>query len=107
MSKLFFDHLIVLSEVDRKIKSLAKNQEEKEELWGLIDEIVHHRVFDLILGKLPKEKHIEFMEMFHKCPNDEVYIMSYLEKATGENLGDYIKEEFKKFEKEILSELET
>lgn len=106
MSKIFYDNLIRLEKVDVFIKNHASSKEEKEELWGLVDDIVHHKVFDLILGKLPRVKHIEFMEIFHKCPHDEIYIMNYLEKETGENLGDFIKREFKKFEREILSELE-
>ena len=39
MSKLFFDHLIKLDEVEVEIKKVTKTQEEREELWQIVDEI--------------------------------------------------------------------
>jgi len=41
MSKLFFDHLIILEDLETEIKEVAESPEEKEELWQLIDEILH------------------------------------------------------------------
>src|SRR4030042_929061 len=56
MSKIFYDHLIVLEEVNIQIDEVAKTSEEKEELWKLVDEIIHHRVMSAILERFP-EKH--------------------------------------------------
>ncbi len=92
MSKVFYDHLIVLKEVDVFIKKATDSQEEKEELWGLVDEIVHHKVLDVILGKLPRSHHNDFLEMFHSHPHDE-NLMSYLKEKIGENIEEIIRQE--------------
>ena len=104
MSKLFFDHLIVLKEVDVFIKDNAKSSEEKEELWGLVDEIVHHKVFDLILGKLPKHHHNDFLEKFHLAPHDE-RLVDYLKEKIGENIEELIKAEIGELATELLGEI--
>ena len=44
MSKLFFDHLLEFKKIDREIKRVSKSTEERDELWGLVDEIIHHKV---------------------------------------------------------------
>lgn len=105
MSKLFFDHLIILEEVDDKIKKSAGSQEEKEELWGLVDEMVHHKAFDVILDKLPRESHEEFLEMFHSHPHDEEMIFGYLKNKIGENIEEILRSEFGNLTYEILKEL--
>ena len=102
MSKLFFDHLIVLNDVDVLIKQTANTLEEKEELWGLVDEIVHHKVFDVILKNLPKHHHQEFLERFHTHPHDESLI-DYLSEKIGQNLEDLIKQEIGDLAFELLS----
>jgi len=69
MSKLFYDHLLYLEEVEIEIKNRASSKEEKEELWGLVDEIISHKVLEKVLDKLPRESHEEFLELFHKSPH--------------------------------------
>ena len=68
MSKIFYDHLIILEEIKVYISRVSSSQEEKEELWNLVDEIVHHRIFSMVLDKLPKEHHDNFMNKFYKAP---------------------------------------
>lgn len=104
MSKLFFDHLIVLTRVDSHVKSIAESMEEREELWQLVDELVHHRVMDLILGHLPEAHHEEFMEKFTEFPYEE-RLFIYLNEKTGKDLEKVITEEMKILEDEILSDL--
>lgn len=104
MSKLFFDHLIVLEEVDVLVKKTAQTNEEREELWELIDEIVHHKVLDVILGKLPQEHHHEFLEMFHTHPHDES-LMDYLKEKVGENIEELIRQEIGGLSSELLESL--
>lgn len=105
MSKLFFDHLIILDEVYAIVNQTANSQEEKEELWGLVDEIIHHRVFDVILGKLPHKHHHEFLEMFQKRPHDESLI-DYLKEKIGENIEELIRQEIGSLGAEILAEID-
>src|SRR3989304_4293940 len=92
MSKLFFDHLVSLEDLEKEIKKVATSKEEKEELWGLVDEIMHHKVMGCILNKLPRDNHEEFLEMFHKHPHDEDLI-DYLQEKIGENIEELIKGE--------------
>jgi hypothetical protein len=107
MSKLFFDHLILFEEVDKKIKKVASSVEEKEELWGLIDEMVHHKAFDVILGKLPRDNHEEFLEMFHAHPHDEVMLFDYLKNKIDKNIEEILRAEFGNLTYEILKEFNS
>lgn len=101
MSKVFFDRLIVFEEIETEIKNVAKTPEEKEELWGQIEEIVNHKVLDLVLGKLPKEKYDVFLQKFEKSPHDEG-ILNFLTDTVGEDIEEFLKSEMEKFKLEIL-----
>jgi hypothetical protein len=105
MSKLFFDHLLELEKVDRQIKKVAKTKEEREELWLLVDEIIHHKAIGCILDKLPKENHKEFLEMFHSSPHDEELLFGYLKGKVGENIEEIIKQELGDFAFELLNDI--
>ena len=104
MSKLFFDHLLSLDNLDKEIKKMAKTPEEREELWLLVDEIIHHKVFDIILEKLPKDNHEEFLEMVHKFPHDEDFLFGYLKNKIGENIEDILRAELGDLTYEILKD---
>lgn len=105
MSKLFFDHLLDLKELDREVKKVVKTPEEREEFWGMIDEIIHHRVMGCILDNLPKENHREFLEMFHKSPHNEPLLMGYLKKQIGENFEELLRQELGTISSDLLNEL--
>ncbi len=104
MSKLFFDQLIVLDDIEGEIKKVAKTPEEREELWVLVDEMIHHRVLGCILDKLPRKSHEEFLTKFHAAPYDEG-LMGYLEEKIGENVEELIKGEIGGLAFELLEEL--
>lgn len=105
MSKLFFDHLIEFKKIDKEIKKVAKSQEEKEELWGLVDEIVHHKVMGCVLDKLPRDNHEEFLDIFHTSPHDEELIFSYLRTKVGPDIEENLKAEIAKISEELLGEM--
>ena len=105
MSKLFFDHLIYLEEVEIEIKKSASSSEEREELWKLVDEIVTHKVLGKVLDKLPREHHEEFLELFHKCPHDEVRIFGYLRSKAGDSIEEDLKNDLKNLGQDLLREL--
>ncbi|OGM28571.1 hypothetical protein A2962_03080 [Candidatus Woesebacteria bacterium RIFCSPLOWO2_01_FULL_39_61] len=102
MSKIFYDHLIIIEEIDFIIRNAAESSEEKEELWKLVDEIIHHRILERILNRLPEKRHKEFLERFHLAPHDESHIL-YLQEKTGEDIEKIIKKEVNELEKELLS----
>lgn len=106
MSKIFYDHLIVLEEVESEIKKFAETKEERDELWGLVDELVHHKVLDTILDKLPHAHHEEFLGKFHQAPHDES-ILIYLKEKIGENIEELIKEEIGALAFDLLSDLKA
>ena len=105
MTKIFYDHLVELGKIDKQIKKVAKTSEEKEELWGLIDEIVHHKVIGCILGNLPRKHHEEFLGMFHKSPHDEELLFSYLRRKIGDNIESLIRQEIGGLATELLEEI--
>lgn len=100
MSKLFYDHLLVLEEVEIHIKNMDASKEEKEELWNLVDGVVRTRVMDVILTKLPKEHHEDFLEKLSLFPHDE-RLMEYL-KEKVEGIDKEIQEEVKKLASEVI-----
>jgi hypothetical protein len=101
MSKIFYDHLIVLEEVRFHIDKVAKTSEEKEELWKLVDEIIHHRVLTAILEKLPEKHHNDFLKKFYAAPHDESLI-AYLNEKINEDFESFIKGEVKTLSNELL-----
>ena len=101
MSKIFYDHLIVLEEVNIQIDEVAKTSEEKEELWKLVDEIIHHRVMSAILEKLPEKHHKNFLKTFYASPYDDKLI-SYLNEKIDDDIEKFIGREIKSLSDELL-----
>lgn len=104
MSKIFYDHLVVFEDIDKEIKQAAKTPEEREELWQLVDEIVHHKVLEKILDELPKKNHEEFLGMFEETPYDNS-LMDYLNKKVKGNIEEIIKQEIGSLAFELLDEI--
>lgn len=98
---MYFDHLLILDELESLIKKYASSPEEKEELWSLIDEIIHHKAMDFVLTRLDRKHHEEFVEIFHKCPHDEITVFSYLKKKAHPDIEKLMKDEFSKITDEI------
>lgn len=71
MSRIFYDHLLIASDLRRDIDSLVETYEEKEEIWGLVDELIHQRIMALILENLHERYHREFLEKFYEAPYHE------------------------------------
>ncbi len=101
MSILFFDHLVVIKGLDNKIKKITRSNDEMQELWMYIEEIIHHRVMGCCLDNLPKHLQSEFLEKFHKSPHDKELI-KYLNERIGKDVEKLIKLEVKKLSKELL-----
>jgi len=104
MSKLFFDKLIVLEKVEVRINEIAESREEKEELWHIIDDMVHHRVMDVILEKLPIKYHDKFLRKYKKAPYDE-NIFKFLSAKVEDNIEEIIKAEIGTLAFDILEDL--
>jgi len=92
MSKIFYDRLIVLEDFEKELKKKTSSKEEEFELWNLVDDILGHKVIDMILEKLPLKYHGEFIEKFVDAPFDEA-IFDFLKEKIGENIEELVKEE--------------
>ncbi|WKZ26113.1 MAG: hypothetical protein QY322_02260 [bacterium] len=101
MSILFYDHLIVIKTIDKKIKKIAGSNDEMQELWTYVEDLIHHTVIDCCLGNLPEEHHSEFLDKFHKSPHD-TGLLQYLNEKIGKDVEKLIKAEIKKLSKELL-----
>ncbi len=101
MSKIFFDHLIVLDDVESEIKNFTDSDDIRHELWHIIDEIVNHRVFDCIFHHLPDEHHHDFLDRFHETPHDDS-LMIFIDEKTEESIEDQIKREMDGLKEELL-----
>ena len=101
MTSLFFDHLIVVKGLDKKIKRMTSSNDEMQELWSYVEELIHTKVLDCCLGNLPEDNHQEFLEKFHKAPHDSS-LLDYLNQKIGKDVEKLIKAEIKKLSKELL-----
>lgn len=101
MNTLFFDHLIVIKGLEKKIKKNTSSNEEMQELWLYVEELIYHRVIECCLGNLPEEHHCEFLEKLHKAPHDTA-LFEYLNQKIGKDVEKLIKAEIKKLSKELL-----
>lgn len=101
MSKIFYDHITDLSEVERRVKDIAHTQEEREELYRLIDEILHHRVLGAVLSKLPESHHKEFLDRFTNKPHDS-NILLFLSEKIKEDVEEFIRQEVHDLVVELL-----
>lgn len=95
-----------LSKIENLIKNSALSQEEKEELWKIVDEIIHHRIMGCVLDNLPNEHHEEFLTKFEKKYFDSEAI-NYLEEKCGLEITDKMKSTLSEVEEEILSEIKS
>ena len=102
MSKIFYDHIVSLGDVEKEIKSIAPTHGERAELWQIVDEIVHHKTLGCIFDHLPHEHHEEFLVKFHEAPHDES-LLGYLKEKIGENIEEIIKQELGGLTYELLS----
>lgn len=92
MSKLFYDHLVDLGELEKLVKKHVKSEESRHEIYKLIDEIVHHRVVGCILDRLPERHHREFLDQVHRRAYDEG-ILDYLRERVTEDVEEFIRRE--------------
>lgn len=104
MSKLYYDHLIDLGELESYIKSVAQTLEEKQELWQIVDELVHHKIMECVLDQLDEEFHGEFLRKFHEAPHDETLIEYLTQKIKNSDIEDLIRNQATTLTSEIQSE---
>lgn len=70
MRQTFYDNFIDITDLMAEL-SVELSHLEQEEIHRLIDEILHHRVLEIILDDLPEEHHENFFLRFHNDPADQ------------------------------------
>ena len=106
MGKIFYDNLVKLTKVEEHINKIADTNEEKQEMWAIVDSIVHHKMMDTILQNLREELHQEFVEKFSKSPHDESHF-DYLTKHIGQDVRTFLRFELERLTVVILEELRS
>ncbi len=104
MSKIFYENLVTLTKIEKLIKDSSMTSLEREELWKIVEEILHHRIMGCVLDSLPSEHHDEFLAKLANDPRDEGLI-DYLEEKTGTKISEKIRQEIVAIEEEILKDL--
>ena len=92
MSRIFYDRLIVLENFGKEVKKRTSSKEEEFEIWNLVDDIVGHKIINMILEKLPIKDHSEFIEKFLDAPFDET-LLDFLKERIEDNIEEVIKQE--------------
>lgn len=100
------NNLIKLRKIEKLINSSAKTQEEREELWKIVEEIVHHRITKCILDNLDKKHHNEFLTKLEELSFTN-QLIDFLEEKGTKNIKDKISQDIDNIELEILQELNS
>jgi hypothetical protein len=81
MTKLFYDHLIIIEDILVVLDTKQLSQPDKEKILSLIDEDLHHQIIDIILTYLPKDHHPEFLQKLIHHPYDPEIMKFLIEKS--------------------------
>ena len=101
MSFIFYDYLLNIDELNVVIKKSTSDEIERHELWGIVDEIVHHNVLECIFSNLPKDYHIEFAEYMYDIPYDH-QVLKFLDEKIGGSIETLITERINEVEKNLM-----
>lgn len=104
MSKIFYDHLVMLDDIFLEIDFLELSNREKKLLKKTIDDLFHHRLFTKILDLLPKEHHEKFLVRFHSAPHN-IEHLKFLEENSQVNITSEIVILSQKIKKEVKAEI--
>lgn len=104
MSKVFYDHLILIEEVGSEIDLLPLDKRETHQAKKLIDDMMHHRVLGFILDCLPRQHHEEFLDRFSETPFD-LTLLDYLEMKIKRDIKSELVLLGNKLKRELLAEI--
>ncbi len=106
MSILFYDHLVVRTELEEQLHDIEGAENHKGKTLQLIDDILFQGIISLILDKLEPHHHHTFLSIVHERPYDPE-IISYLKTHVGPNIEDEIRFEADKLVKMIILDLQS
>ena len=106
MAPLFFDHLVIKTEIIELINQKTEPENQKGKALQLIDDIIYQGIIDHLLEKLNPKHHHTFLTQVHERPYDPELI-GYLKEHVGPNIEEEIRAEANKIVKQILKDLTT
>jgi len=101
MSKLFYDHLIVIEEINDSLVALELPEEDHNQTLSIIDQTIHNHVLDIILTHLPKQHHETFLKLFVKAPHDKT-ILKFLNEKSKVIIEEEITKAIESLKAELL-----
>lgn len=104
MSKIFYDHLIVIEEIVAVLDEHKLTPKDRKNILGLMDAALQHEILDAIFSYLPRERHEEFLQKFHAAPHD-IGLMQYLKDNAPVNIELAILDRANKTKKKLLGEV--
>lgn len=104
MAPLFFDHLVIKTQIIELINQKSEPENQKGKALQLIDDILYQGILDHILDKLHPQHHTTFLAQVHERPYDPELI-AYLKKHVGPDIEEDIRLAANKMVKQILKDL--
>jgi hypothetical protein len=105
MAPLFFDHLVIKTEIIELINQKAEPENQKGKALQLVDDIIYQGIINHILERLNPKHHETFLSEVHERPYDPELI-AYLKKHIGPDIEDEIRKAGNKIVKDILKDLQ-
>ena len=106
MAPLFFDHLVIKTEIIETITNRPDPENQKGKALQLIDDILYQGIIDHILERLHPNHHGSFLTQVHERPYDPELI-DYLKQHIGSDVEDEIRTAANKIVKQIIKDLNS
>lgn len=106
MTKLFYDHLIIIEEVTEVLVTHQLTQRECEEILELVDKAMHSEILNTIFKHLPKPHHEMFLIHFHAAPHDKK-ILEFLKDKSAVDIEKEILKTANRVKKNVLKEIKS
>jgi hypothetical protein len=101
MSQLFYDSFITLKEIERAINNIDLSNEEKQELWHLIDQLTHQRIMHTLLHHLPHQHHQHLLLLIKEKPHDTT-IIEFVKENSEHDIEARLQKESENIVQELL-----
>lgn len=90
MSIIFYDHLVNKQEIILIIDQTEGEDNYKNKIKQLVDDILHQGIIDFILNKLHAKHHKTFLQQLHHAPYDPE-ILNYLKEKIAQDIEEQIQ----------------
>lgn len=104
MTKLFYDHLIIIEDIELLFTQQKISSEDQQKLLALIHKQLEHTILDTILTYLPEAHHKEFLHKLVHHPYDQ-QIMTYLKERITVDIEFQIMKTAEKTKRQIIRQI--